>query len=159
MDIIYKKADTPQEFEAGKELFLQYANSLNFDLCFQGFTEELETIAIQYNKPKGALFLACDGKTAVGCAGIRAFDKETAELKRMYVKPEYRGCHIGQRLLELSVEIAKELNYCRIRLDTLPGMIQAQKLYHAFGFYEIPSYRFNPDKGTVYMEKILIQHH
>jgi ribosomal protein S18 acetylase RimI-like enzyme len=77
----------------------------------------------------------------------------------MYVKPEYRGCHIGQRLLELSVEIAKELNYCRIRLDTLPGMIQAQKLYHAFGFYEIPSYRFNPDKGTVYMEKILIQHH
>jgi ribosomal protein S18 acetylase RimI-like enzyme len=156
MNISYKIATTSLEFEYGKELFQQYANSLKLDLSFQDFTKELETIDIQYNKPKGALLLVYKDKTVIGCAGIREFDIETAELKRMYIQAEYRGCQIGRKLLEQSINIAKELNYKRIRLDTLPDMKLAQKLYRAFGFYEIPSYRFNPIEGTVYMEKNLI---
>jgi putative acetyltransferase len=104
-------------------------------------------IDIQYNKPKGALLLAYKEKIAVGCLGIREFNIETAELKRMYVQTEYRGHQIGRKLLELK--------YNKIRLDTLPSMTQAQNLYRIFGFYEIPSYRFNPINGTVYMEKNL----
>lgn len=155
-NITYKISTTTQDFEAGKKLFELYANSLPIDLSFQDFEEELKSIDKQYNKPKGALLLAYKGEIAIACAGIRELDSETAELKRMYVQPEFRGYHIGQKLLELSVEIAKELNYIKIRLDTLPSMTQAQKLYRAFGFFEIPSYRFNPVEGTVYMEKKLI---
>ena len=155
MDISYKIANTIREFENGKDLFQQYANSLNLDLSFQDFTKELETIDKQYNKPRGALLLAYNKKIAAGCVGIRELDIETAELKRMYVQAEYRGHQIGRKFLELSIDIAKELNYTKIRLDTLPGMTQAQNLYRTFGFYEIPSYRFNPIKGTVYMEKKL----
>jgi GNAT superfamily N-acetyltransferase len=156
MDISYKVASRSPEFEDGKNLFQEYANSLSIDLSFQDFTKELKTIDIQYNKPGGALLLAYKENIAAGCAGIRELDIDTAELKRMFVRTEYRRYKIGQKLLELSLDIAKVLNYSKIRLDTLPGMTQAQNLYRAFGFYEISSYRFNPIKGTVYMEKILI---
>jgi len=156
MDISYKVASTSLEFEDGKNLFQQYANSLSIDLSFQDFTKELKTIDIQYNKPKGALLLAYKENITVGCAGIRELDIDTAELKRMFVRTEYRRYKIGQKLLELSLDIAKVLNYSKIRLDTLPDMASAQNLYRAFGFYEIPSYRFNPIKGTVYMEKNLV---
>jgi putative acetyltransferase len=154
-DIIFKVANTNQEFEDGRNLFQQYANSLELDLNFQDFTNELKTIGKQYNRPKGALILAYKNKVSVGCAGIRELDKDTAELKRMFVQPEYRQYKIGRKLLELAIDIARKLNYQIIRLDTLPTMTQAQNLYRSFGFYEIPSYRFNPVSGTVYMEKKL----
>jgi putative acetyltransferase len=156
MDISYKVASASPEFEDGKNLFQQYANSLDIDLSFQDFAKELETIHIQYNKPGGALLLAFEEHIAVGCAGVRALDPSTAELKRMFVRTEYRRYKIGQKLLELSLDTAKDLHYSKIRLDTLAGMIQALNLYRAFGFYEIPPYRFNPIKGAVYMEKKLI---
>ncbi|OFX35262.1 MAG: hypothetical protein A2X08_07425 [Bacteroidetes bacterium GWA2_32_17] len=155
MDIIYKTATANQDFEVGKILFQQYSNSLNIDLSFQDFETELKTINKQYNKPKGALLLVYNDIIAIGCAGIRELDKETAELKRMYILPEFRGHKIGQKLLELSFETDKNLNYNKIRLDTLPNMIQAQNLYRSLGFYEIHGYRYNPVIGTVYMEKIL----
>lgn len=155
LEITYKIANSKKEFDDGKKLFKQYAVSLNLDLSFQDFTNELKIIDIQYNKPKGALLLAYKEKIAVGCLGIREFNIETAELKRMYVQTEYRGHQIGRKLLEISLEIAEKLKYNKIRLDTLPSMIQAQNLYRLFGFYEIPSYRFNPINGTVYMEKNL----
>jgi len=153
MDISYKIANTSQEFEDGKNLFQQYANSLNIDLSFQDFAYELKTIEKQYGKPGGALLLAYKEKIAIGCVGIKKLDKETAELKRMFVRTEYRKNRIGRKLLELSIDIAKELNYRKIRLDTLLSMTQAQNLYRIFGFYDIPSYRFNPIKGAIYMEK------
>ena len=153
--ITYRVATTPGEFEAGKNLFEEYAESLNVDLSFQGFVHELETIDAQYSAPTGALLLAVDGNTFVGCAGIRLLDGEIAELKRMYVKNKYRGYHIGVTLLQRSVQTAKELGYKKIRLDTLATMDKARQLYNAFGFYEIPQYRFNPLPGTVYMEREL----
>ena len=141
-DVLFKTANTNKEFEDGKNLFQQYANSLDLDLGFQDFSNELKLINKQYNKPKGALLLAYKNNIAIGCAGIRELNSNTAELKRI-------------QLLALAIEIAKELNYKSIRLDTLPAMTKAQELYRSFGFYEISSYRFNPVDGTVFMEKQL----
>ncbi|MDD5571536.1 MAG: GNAT family N-acetyltransferase [Bacteroidales bacterium] len=155
MDILYKIAETNQEFEDGKELFRQYADSLKIDLSFQDFSNELKTINQQYNKPKGALILAYKEGKAVGCVGIRELETDIVELKRMYVLPECRGNNIGQKLLELCIDTAKKLNYSKMRLDTLPDMTKAQNIYRAFGFCEIPAYRYNPVEGTVYMEKNL----
>jgi putative acetyltransferase len=157
MDITFSIANTDREFEEGKALFQQYADSLNVDLSFQDFNTELKTIDKQYNKPGGALVLVYLDKLLVACAGIRELDKEIAELKRMFVRPECRGHKIGEKLLNKCIEITQELGYNKIRLDTLPSMTTAQNLYRSFGFYEIPAYRFNPVEGTVYMEKKLTE--
>ena len=153
--IIYKIAETAHDFEQGKQLFKEYVDSLGVDLSFQDFENELKIIDRQYNKPEGALMLAVKEGIAIGCAGIRQLDESTAELKRMYVRDEYRGQQIGLRILKCSLELAKVSGYTRMRLDTLKNMTRAQELYRAFGFYEIPSYRFNPLEGTMYMEKVL----
>jgi len=149
LEITYKIANSKKEFDDGKKLFKQYAVSLNLDLSFQDFTNELKIIDIQYNKPKGALLLAYKEKIAVGCVGIREFDIETAELKRMYVQTEYIGHQISRTLLAIFLEIAQKLKSNKISLDTLPSKTQAQKLYRIFGFYKLPSYRFIPSNGTV----------
>jgi putative acetyltransferase len=151
--LIYRIASTPADFEAGKRLFREYVDSLGVDLSFQGFDQELEIIDQQYNQPVGALLLAFADNTAVGCVGIRQLDAATAELKRMYIQDAYRGHGIGVALLERSIQIARELGFEKIRLDTLQTMTKAQALYRSFGFYEIPAYRFNPLEGALYMEK------
>jgi putative acetyltransferase len=154
-NIVIKIANTSQEFDDGRRLYQQYAKSLYIDLSFQDFHNELKTMEKHYNKPKGALLLAYNDTVAVGCVGIREIDQDTAELKRMFVLTEYRGYKIGMKLLELAIDIANELNYKKIRLDTLPTMKEAQNLYRLFGFYEIPPYRFNPIKETIFLEKKL----
>lgn len=154
-DIVYKMAATTKEFADAKVLFMAYARSLDIDLEFQGFNDELNAIDSQYGKPTGALLIAYKENLAVGCAGIRRLDEETAELKRMFVQQEFRQLKIGRKLLELAVDIAQDLKYKRIRLDTLPAMASAQTLYRSFGFYEISPYRFNPVQEALYMEKRL----
>ena len=154
-DIIFKIATTENEFDEARTLFQQYANSLDIDLSFQDFANELNTIEKQYNQPKGALLLAYKNETAIGCVAIREIGNETAELKRMYVQEDFRMYKIGMRLLQQIIEIASELNYKKIRLDTLPTMTKAQDLYRSFDFYSIEPYCFNPISGTVFMEKIL----
>jgi putative acetyltransferase len=155
MTISYRIANTTEDFETGRKLFEEYANSLNIDLSFQDFSKELNSISQQYNGPSGGLLLAfCDDFPA-GCVGIRLLDKNIAELKRMYVKNEHRGLKIGVELLQQSIDLAKTLGYQKLRLDTLANMIKAQQLYRSFGFYEIDAYRFNPLQGTIYMEKDL----
>lgn len=155
MSVSFQIALSPQHFNIAKTLFEEYSASLNVDLCFQGFDEELKTVDIQYNLPKGCLILVFENTTAIGCAAIREFENGTAELKRMYLKPAYRGRGISKKLLQLMFEKAVELGYTTMRLDTLPQMKEALKLYRQFGFKEIESYRFNPVKGTVYLEKHL----
>lgn len=154
-DITFQVAGTDAAFSRGRELFREYAEALGVDLSFQDIGSELAHIDRQYNQPSGALLLALDGAVAIGCAGIRKLDDDTAELKRMYVQDAYRGYRVGAQLLEHSIRIAEELGYKKIRLDTLKDMTKAQELYRSFGFYEIPSYRFNPLEGTIYMEKEL----
>lgn len=157
-NINIKNAETEKEFEQGKILFEEYAGSLDFDLGYQDFKKELSTIAQQYKEPEGALLLCfIDNAGAVGCAGVRKFSEEIAELKRLYVKPGYRSLKIGKKLLESAIDTAKQLNYKFIRLDTVPGQTKAQELYHYLGFYEIDPYRFSPIEGTIYFEKRLVE--
>jgi putative acetyltransferase len=151
----YRFAETGQDYELARTLFLEYAISLSVDLSFQDFEGELTLIDRQYNSPGGALLLVYIDDDAVGCAGVRWLSEDIAELKRMYVKPGFRGRQIGLGLLSRSIEAARKIGYRKMRLDTLIGMTRAQELYRQAGFREIPSYRFNPLEGTVYMEKEL----
>jgi putative acetyltransferase len=155
MNITYRIASAEGEFEHGKGLFLKYAASLDVDLSFQNFNDELKTIHTQYNKPKGALLIAYNVRRAIGCVAIREFEYEIAELKRMFVLPEYQGLGIGRKMLDLIIDIAQQFHFKKLRLDTLPGMIHAQNLYRSYGFLEIPAYRFNPIEGTVFLEREL----
>src|SRR5215216_2496497 len=155
INISYKVAETPQEFAEGANLFQQYAGFIGIDLSFQNFAQELKTIDKQYNKPDGTLLIAYHETKAIGCIALRKWDDDTAELKRMFVLQEYQGHKIGQKLLEQILQIAKTLNYRKVKLDTLSTMEGALRLYRSYGFYEISPYRFNPIEGTVYMEKAL----
>lgn len=148
-------ADSEAYFEQGKELFREYAASLPIDLAFQGFEGELNSVQEQYGPPSGALVLAYAGELAVGCAGVRSKGAGIAELKRMYVQPEFRGHQLGRLLLERSISIAKDLGYEKLRLDTLAGMTGARRLYESFGFEIIPAYYANPHADAIYMEKLL----
>ena len=154
-DISFKVAETAQEFEEGANLFQQYADFIDIDLSFQDFNQELKTIDKQYSKPQGTLLIVYDGMMAIGCVALRKWDNEIGEIKRMFVLPEYRGHKIGQRLLEQILDIAQELKYNKVRLDTISTMKAALKLYRLYGFHEIPAYRFNPIEETIYMEKTL----
>ncbi|HEX6426780.1 MAG TPA: GNAT family N-acetyltransferase [Niastella sp.] len=155
MNLTLKKAETTTDFDNGKQLFLQYIQSLDFKLTFQDVDRELEEIAVEYNAPAGALLLAYDGEKAIACAGVRKIDSSTAELKRMFVDPAYRGRQLGQQLLQMALEAAKQLRYSSIRLDTVPNMRSAIKLYESAGFRQIDPYRFNPMPGAIFMEKEL----
>jgi len=149
-------AESAVHFEDGKRLFREYALSLPIDLAFQGFEEELVTVQDQYGPPSGALVLAYAGGRAVGCAGVRSKGAGIAELKRMYVQPEFRGHQLGRLLLEKSISMARDLEYERLRLDTLASMTGARRLYESFGFETIPAYYANPHADAIYMEKALL---
>ncbi len=154
-NFIYKTAHSEYEFEQARVLFKEYADALGVDLSFQDFETELGTIHVQYNKPDGGLLLVFANDNPLACAAVRRLDERTAELKRMYVKTGYRGQRIGVELLKRSLNLAKDLGYQKIRLDTLENMSKAQELYMSFGFFNIPPYRYNPIRGTIYMEKTL----
>lgn len=153
MEIII--ATTPADFATGKQLFLEYAESLGFSICFQNFEQELADIQVQYGAPNGCLLLVLNGETTVGCAGVRRWNDDIAELKRMYLKPETRGKGMGRELLQTALEHARQLGYRNIRLDTLPTMKAAIAIYRESGFTDIPAYRENPIEGAIYLEKQL----
>ena len=155
MNLTLNKAETATDFDNGKQLFLQYIQSLDFKLTFQDVDRELEEICIEYNVPAGTLLLVYDGDKAIACAGVRKIDSSTAELKRMFVDPAYRGHQLGQQLLQMALAAAKQLGYSSIRLDTVPNMRSAIKLYESAGFRHIEPYRFNPMPGAIFMEKEL----
>lgn len=155
MNLTLKKAETATDFENGKRLFKQYIQSLDFELTFQDVDRELSAISIEYNAPAGVLLLVYDGDKAIACAGVRKIDSKTAELKRMFVDPDYRGLQLGQQLLQMALAAAKQLGYSSIRLDTVPNMRSAIKLYESAGFRQIVPYRFNPIPGALFMEKEL----
>jgi len=153
--ITYEVAKSAMEFKLAERLFREYEATLQINLSFQDFEEEIKHLKTQYSNPKGVLLLALDRENAIGCAGVRALKPGIAELKRMFVRPVYRRLGIGKKLLRLSIEEAKILHYDKIRLDTLIGMGEARQLYRAFGFYEIAPYYHNPIKETIFMEKKL----
>jgi len=152
-DYIYAVSET--EYAAAASLFTEYADWLNIDLGFQKFSEELKQLKEMYGPPFGAIILAKLDDDFIGCIAVRKIDIDTAELKRMYVRPSKQRNGIGKRLLEIALDSAKKYGYKKIRLDTLNNMTPAINLYKKNGFYEIPAYYFNPEKTAVYFEKIL----
>ena len=136
-------------------LFNEYANSLNISLDFQNFTEELNIINSMYGSPTGCLLLVYEQEEAVACAAYRKIGDGICELKRMYIKPNYRRKGIGQKLVDLLCEKAKQNGYYLMRLDTLDSMLPALHLYRSNGFKDIAAYYHNPNDGVVYMEKQL----
>ncbi|KQS33517.1 GNAT family N-acetyltransferase [Dyadobacter sp. Leaf189] len=155
MNYHIKQAGTASEYEAGAAMFLAYANSLDFTLCFQNFDDELTILPQMYGEPTGALFLVEADNQAIGVAGLRRIENDhTCEVKRMYIKPEFQGMGIGKALLGALIEKAEVLGYQTIKLDTLgPKMPAAVKLYKSFGFVETPPYNYNPYEGVLYFEK------
>lgn len=141
-----------KELEQVKKLFLEYRQSLEIDLGFQDFEEELKSLPGKYTAPDGALLVAYVDGQAAGCIALRKIDEGICEMKRLYVQDAYRGIRIGISLIEIIIEKAMHLHYDYMRLDTLPTMTKAQELYRSFGFYEIEPYVFNPIEGTRFME-------
>lgn len=131
-----------------RELFLEYAQSLGVDLAFQDFGREVATLPGDYDP---ILVAHWDSKVA-GCVALHPIDTQICEMKRLYVRPDFRGHAIGRTLAERIMAEAREKGFTRMRLDTLPIMAEAQKLYRSLGFIEIPPYRFNPIEGSKFME-------
>ncbi len=147
-----KKAETKEEIEIIRELFLEYARSLNFDLCFQNFNEELANLPGGYSPPDGILLIGYWNNKPAGCVALRKLEENICEMKRLYVKSIFRGKNIGRALTEELVAGAIKLGYKKMRLDTVPSMPTAQKLYRSLGFYDIKPYRKNPVEGAICME-------
>ncbi len=143
---------TEDRLPAVRELFQEYAGSLEVDLSFQDFDSELAELPGEYAPPAGRLLLALDGDEAAGCVALRPYEQGVCEMKRLYVRAEFQGTGLGRRLADAVIQAGREAGYEGMRLDTLPTMEAARGLYRSLGFEEIEAYRPNPVHGTTYFE-------
>lgn len=154
-EIEIKQVSTDSELEVARHLFIEYSESLGFDLSFQDFERELRNLPGDYAPPRGCILLAFQGKSAAGCVALRPLEQETCEMKRLYVRPGYRGHRLGKFLADEIVREGRRIGYRAMRLDTAPWMDAAISLYQSLGFTDIPPYRENPIEGARFMELIL----
>jgi len=149
------QARNGEELQCARTLFEEYAASLNFDLCFQNFNDELANLPGEYSPPKGCILLALhDGQTA-GCVALRGLDDRICEMKRLYVRPAFRRLGIGKALAKEIIAEARRTGYKKMCLDTVPFMHEAQALYESLRFQDAEPYRNNPICGTRFMELAL----
>jgi ribosomal protein S18 acetylase RimI-like enzyme len=156
MDIIPATSD--RHFDQARDLFQEYANWLEVDLCFQDFEAELSALETIYSPPAGRLLLALENEEAAGCVAVRQVPSGAdgvCEMKRLYVRPSHRGTGLGRRLAESILEEGRKLGYRRMVLDTLASMERARAIYRALGFRETEPYYDNPLDGVHYMAMTL----
>lgn len=164
--ILISAAESPLDIAQIRKLFTEYAESLGFSLCFQDFDRELTGLPGDYAPPEGRLLIARRGDESAGCIALHGFEPDRlepdrvepgiCEMKRLYVRPQFRGSGLGRLLTERVIADAKSVGYAKMRLDTVePKMKNAVALYRALGFREIGSYRPNPIEGAMYMELAL----
>ena len=153
MNLIF--AESPHQIEIVRKLFLAYEASLETDLCFQNFNEELAELPGGYAPPDGRLLYSVQEGRSAGCVAVRKLSGEVCEMKRLYVEPDFRRTGLGRILAEAAIREARGIGYGLIRLDTLPSMSNAQGLYRDLGFYPIAPYNDNPVPGAVFMELVL----
>ena len=152
----FVQAESPTQVAEARRLFLEYSDWLGLNLCFQNFERELAELPGAYAWPDGRLLLALHEDGIVGCVCLRKIGERTCEMKRLYVRPEFRGKRIGRALAEKIIEEARLIGYERMRLDTLPSkMAEAIKMYRSLGFREIAPYYHNPVEGALFMELAL----
>src|SRR5260370_24986393 len=136
-----------------RELFLEYARSLDFSLCFQSFDRELQELPGPYRFPDGRLILCLFDDEPAGCIALKKLEPAICEMKRLYVRPKYRGHQLGLKLATHLIDEARQAGYRRMRLDTIPEtMPYAVNLYHSLGFKDIPPYYNNPLPQALYLE-------
>lgn len=143
------------DIENVKVLFKEYTASLGLDLTYQNYAEEFSNLPGKYARPSGRLYIAYFDGIAAGCAGLRKIDAQTAEMKRLYVRSEFRGFKIGKMLAEQVILEAEAIGYSSIVLDTLSTMKSARMLYKNLGFTEISPYYESPIKDTVFLSRSL----
>ena len=146
-----REASAPADFDMLRSLFAEYARSVDEPCCFAGFERELADL------PRGylALFLSCEEAVAAGCVGLREIDRDTAEMKRLYVRPAWRGRGLGRALAEAAIGAARAAGYGRIVLDSLPKMHEARALYRSLEFRETAPYLAQPTPGADCFERRL----
>ncbi len=138
-----------------RNLFEEYAASLNIDLCFQNFDEELKNLPGEYAPPDGTIILAYVDDEPAGCVALRKLEGGACEMKRLYVKPKCRRKGVGRALAEAVITHARKLRYASMKLDTLGSMREANGLYLSLGFQSCSPYRHNPCACPVFMELAL----
>jgi ribosomal protein S18 acetylase RimI-like enzyme len=151
--VIVQVTQRGRELEEVRALFLEYAESWGFSLCFQGFDEELRALSGMYAPPRGRLLLDVQDGEAAGCVGLHEWSGDAAEMKRLYVRPRFRGRGLARTLTLAALEEARAIGYRSVRLDTIAATMQpAIALYRELGFREIAPYRENPIPGALYLE-------
>jgi putative acetyltransferase len=151
-----QKIATEQDLEDVKQLFREYANFLQVDLCFQDFENELAKLPAKYAEPEGAIFLVKVDEKPAACVALWKLEEGICEMKRLYVKPEFQGLGLGKKLTLTLMEEAKNKGYKTMKLDTLKRLQSANYIYHSLGFTAIKPYNFNPEVDVVYFEKDLV---
>jgi putative acetyltransferase len=151
--LIFVQAESSKQVDQARELFLEYAQSLGFSLCFQNFDQELAVLPGDYAPPEGRLLLAEYESQLAGCVALHKLASGICEMKRLYLRPQFRGKGLGPALADRIIAEAREIGYQRMRLDTVePVMKDAVAMYRKLGFKEVAPYRPNPIAGAMYME-------